>query len=235
MKRVLLRPVFSLLLIATAVSNASAIAFVADRGNWPEEWPQELEPLRPTSRTLGVGTGIQENIYEIPIPDRATFEKVWPAVLQVRTPGSPLTLYRTGATPPKAWGTLLSNERAAIRIYGPAGSCKVFGKLDPEEKEKPLDQLVEEGRAVRVQAPWPEYLIGENGELPEWAVIKKQDEGPVKWIPADPRNKETDDFPSFYYRIRIDVELVVDGEVIDLNRIEFPEGVTVFDKRFKQP
>lgn len=33
-------------------------------------------------------------------------------------------------------------------------------------------------------------------------------------------------------RARIDAGLVVDGQVIDLNRVELPEGVRVVDRRF---
>ncbi len=179
MKRILLVGL-SPLLMALAITDAVAVVGVNDRGNWPEKWPKELEPLREASRTIDVATGLQQKIYEIPIPDRTTFEKVWPAVLEVRTPGSPLTLYRKATPPPKAWGHFLSNK----------------------------------------------------GEIPEWAVMTKGDDGRSRWVPADPWNEKPGDPRGFYHRVRIDVELVVDGEVIDLNRVAFPEGVAVFDRRF---
>jgi hypothetical protein len=215
-----------------AITGASAAIFPQNRGAWPEDWPKELEPLRESSRTIGVGTGLQQNIYEIPVSDQEAFDKIWPAVLRVRTPGSPLTLYRAGTAPPKAWGDLLSNMGAAIRIYAPSGGYSLLEETDRQNPPN-YDEWVREGRAARAQAPWPEYLIGEKGELPEWVVMTKGDDGCVKWVPADPFNKKPGDPRGFYHRARIDVELVVDGKAIDLNRTAFPDGVTVFDKRFK--
>lgn len=223
--------VLSALLAALAATEVKAAIFPQNRGAWPEDWPKELEPLRESSRTIGVGTGLQQNIYEIPVPDRETFEKIWPAVLKLRTPGSPLTLHRVETPPPKAWGDLLSNKKAAIRIYGPSGGYKLLEEFDRQNPPN-LDEWVAEGRAARCQAPWPEYLVGENGELPEWVVLTKGDDGRTKWVPADPFNEKPDDPRGFYNRARIDIELVVDGKVIDLNRVRFPDGVTVFDKRF---
>ena len=39
------------------------------------------------------------------------------------------------------------------------------------------------------------------------------------------------------YRARIDLELVVDGKIIDLNRIQIPSDAPIIDKRFpaKEP
>lgn len=85
-------PLRRMLLLACAVLlmtiSVHAAVFTEERGSWPENWPEVLEPLRGTSKTIGVGTGIQENIYEIPIADRETFEKVWPEILKLRTPGA---------------------------------------------------------------------------------------------------------------------------------------------------
>jgi len=221
-----------LLVTGFAIGSCEALVFSRDEGTWPKTWPAELEPLRKSSRSIGIATGLQQNIYEIPIPDQVTFDKVWPAVLKIRTPGSPLTLYRTETPPPKAWGDLLSNKRAAIRIYGPSGGYTSKG--DSHGQKKPdLEQLVKDGRAARAAEPWPEYLRSEHGELPEWVVATENEEGKLEWIPADPFNKQPGDPSGFYHRARIDIELVIDGKVIDLNRLKLPEAVTVSDRRFE--
>ncbi|MFG0295852.1 MAG: hypothetical protein ACF8PG_08080, partial [Maioricimonas sp. JB045] len=92
------------------------------------------------------------------------------------------------------------------------------------------DQLVRDGKALRVQAPWPESLAGKDGELPQYVVSEKQEDGTLKWVAADPY---ADAKPrGFYFRARIDVELVVDGDIIDLNRTRLPAEAVIVDRRF---
>ena len=222
----------SLLLIGLGATVCSGAIFPQGRGAWPQDWPKELESLRESSRTIGVGTGIQENIYEIPIPDRETFESIWPAILRLRTPGGPLTLYRAGSPPPKAWGDFLSNKKPAIRIYGPTGAYSLKEEIDPQNPPD-FEKLIKEGRALRAKAPWPDYIVSNNGELPEYVVLTFSDDGQVKWTPAHPRDDEPEEPRGFYNRARIDVELVIDGQIIDLNHIELPDGVKVVDRRFE--
>lgn len=223
-----------LLIVGIAMNVCRAAVFPQDRGAWPEDWPKELEPLRETSRTIGIGTGIQENIYEIPISDRETFEKVWPAVLKLRTPGSPLTLHRADSTPPKNWGDFLSNANPAIRIYAPTGSYSMKEAVDLQNPPD-FEALVREGRALRARAPWPKAIVGKNGELPEYVVSEKGPDGRLIWVAADPFQESKGPPRGFYNRARIDIELVVDGKVIDLNHVEFPDGVVIIDHRFPEP
>ena len=209
-----------------------AAIFPQDRGAWPEDWPAELEPLRETSRTLGVGTAIQENIYEIPIKDRETFERLWPIILKLRTPGGPLKLYRAGAAPPKGWGQFLSNKQPGIRIYGPTGALSLAEEIDVKNPPD-FNELVKQGRALRAKAPWPIELMKKHGTLPEYVVSEKDEDGKLQWVAADPYDKDQQ-YRGFFSRARIDVELVVDGKIIDLNRIRFPDGVKVIDYRFDE-
>ena len=192
------------------LSTAGAI-FPQGRGAWPTSWPKELEPLRETSRTIGVGTGIQENIYEIPMPDQETFEKIWPVILKLRTPGSPLRLYRTSNPPPKMWGDLLSNKQPTIRIYGPSGGISMKEATDVKNPPD-FEKLIKEGRALRAGAPWPKNIVGENGELPQYVVSQRGEDGRLGWVPADPNSDDEQGARGFYNRARIDVELVVDGK-----------------------
>lgn len=196
-------------LACTFTTVCSAIVMVADHGDWPADWPKELEPLRQSSRTLGMGMGAQANVYEIPFSDRETFEQVWPAILKMRTPGSPLTLSRLDPTRKEE---LFDHSQPIVRIHAPGSAF-----------------LRKDGQELHSGPPWPKEIIGENGELPLSVVAEKDKDGHLHWVAQDPKQM------SFgARRARVDVELVVDGKIIDLNRIALPDGVTIIDRRFRQ-
>jgi hypothetical protein len=62
--------------------------------------------------------------------------------------------------------------------------------------------------------------------LPEYVVSEEQG-GKKRWLPLVAGAEQK----GFQYRARMDLTLVCDGMIIDLNRIRFPEGVTVVDAR----
>lgn len=222
----------------TVVAGCVAVALVAapfclalvttdTQGRWPKDWPAELEPLRGQSRTIGVATGIQQNIYEITFSDRDTFEDAWPVILEVKTKGAPLTLYRVETDPPKAWGPLLSNEAPAVRIYAPSDGYAGGPSSGSMGDRQDMERLVAEGKMLRCGPPWPEEIVSPAGELPEYVVATEVD-GTLRWI----EGRVEDRSPGFLERARVDIELVVDGDIIDLNRIPLPADTPVVDKRF---
>jgi hypothetical protein len=114
-----------------------------------------------------------------------------------------------------------------VRIYGPSigySSAKA-GNGDVRQ----LEEQVREGRALRTSGPWPPEIVGPNGELPEFVVAQTDSNGRRTWVSGE--QDLAKGVPSFYHRARIDVELVVDGQILDLNRIPLPEGVKVIDQR----
>jgi hypothetical protein len=229
--RLLLVLMCLVLVAAVSGSLAWAVVFVDEQGKWPADWPAELEPLRATSRTIDVGTGLQEAIYEIPLVERKSFEAIWPAVRKLITPGATFTLYRKGPSSPKKWGHFVGNKQAAIRIYAPSGGYATKAAIDPINPPK-MKPMVDEGRALLAGPPWPATIVGKQGELPEYVVAEADADGRLTWDAGDWR---ADPKPrGFLYRARVDVDLVVDGEVIDLNRVELPEGVRVVDRRFEK-
>lgn len=223
-------PLVAVALTLLAVDVRGAI-FPEDRGAWPVDWPAELESLRESSRTIGVGTGIQENIYEIPVADRETFEKIWPVILKLHTHGGRITLSQAGEAPHTNWGEILNNKQATVRIYAPSGGFTTKESIPPGDQVD-YDSLIKAGKALKGDAPWPAELIGTNGELPEYVVAQTGEDGRMQWRPGDPYAEADGRFPGFYHRARIDVELVVDGEIIDLNRTQIPSESTVRDQRF---
>jgi hypothetical protein len=195
-----------------------------DEGKWPATWPKELEPLRKRSQTLDVATGIQEHIYTIPFENRDEFERLWPVLMKLRTPGSPLSISKVGAD--SNWGKFASNAKPCVRIKGPTGgyaggTVSVGGQIDPKE--------LEAGTMLFAGAPWPKELTGPQGELPEYVTASKIGGGKLAWgAGGDGPEKER----GFHNRARVDLELVIDGNVIDLNRIALPDDAHLVDRRF---
>lgn len=226
MKRIV--ALFALLLAVFASWEAAALVIPSDEGKWPATWPKEMESLRKRAKTLDVATGTQEHIYTIPFENRDEFEKLWPVLMKLRTPGSPLTLSRVGSTD-AGWGKFMSNAKPCVRIKGPTGgyaggTAKLGGQIDLKE--------LEAGTMLFAGTPWPKELIGPRGELPEYVSAVSIGDGKLTW-------KSIDQIPEqnrgFHNRARVDIELVIDGEVIDLNRIALPRDAQIVDRRFSEP
>lgn len=219
----------ALIVFCLSASVLHAAIFPSNTGDWPQDWPEELEPYRAKSTTLGVGTGIQENIYTIPFESRDEFEKIWPVLLKQTSLGSKVRLLVVSDKEHPAWGKFLENSRPCVHVYAPSGGWSVNPKYDlpPQELQTKIEQLIKDGEMIRATAPWPDYLIGEDGRLPEYVVSYVDDDGKMKWKPG----QVGDGSKGFYNRARVDIELVIDGKIIDLNRIRFPEHVVIVDKR----
>lgn len=199
-----------LFLLLTAVI-ARAVIMTDSTGRWPTDWPKSLDPLRDHARTIDVANGTQESIYEITFSDRAQFENAWPAILTLKTHGAPLRLYKVGTLPPAGLGQLESNAAPSVRIYAPSQG----------------EAVGPNGQRLKAAAPWPKDLYGPNGELPEF-VRDELTDGKLHWVKVDPETDKT----YFHNRARIDLDLVIDGQIIDLNRIALPQDTPIEDHRF---
>ena len=162
----------ALILASVAVCFVScsvyALYSIKDVGDWPKDWPAELEPLRKQSRTLA-GPTIEQLHYEIPFTSRETFETAWPHLLKVKSPGAPVFLVR------KARVNVFDLKAGVVVHCPPAGT----------------------DRRVSPEAPVP-------GQTDVW----------LRWMCTN-------------Y-----IELVVDGNVVDLNRIPLPADTPIIDERF---
>ena len=152
-------PATVLLVVTLVVQSQSAFALrtVSSVGEWPTDWPKELDTLRSVSRTIGFYPGGQK-IHEISFVDRASFEKAWPFILQLKTNGAPLKLYRTNDPAPKQWGSYLSHGKPVVRIY-----VSTDGLAGP---------------------PWPASVLSPKGELLEF-VQTATIEGENTWVPVE--------------------------------------------------
>src|SRR5690242_16498563 len=88
----------STMLLAMVVLGAVGSAVwaeygVFDRGEWPEAWPKELEPLRKQARTFDGPLPLDLH-YAIPFSKREEFEAAWPHLLKVKSSGATIRLVR---------------------------------------------------------------------------------------------------------------------------------------------
>jgi hypothetical protein len=124
-----------------------------------------------------------------------------------------------------------------VRIYAPARGLAGGGDLAVDELKKSREEgtekyketmegYISQGKLLKTEGPFPESIVLDNGELPEYVAVRKI-EGRMSWAPLEPGDKDV----GFHYRARIDLELVEDGKIIDLNRIKLPSTATIIDKR----
>ncbi|HUG19019.1 MAG TPA: hypothetical protein VMM56_08590, partial [Planctomycetaceae bacterium] len=125
------------------------------------------------------------------------------------------------------WGKFLKNSKPCVHIVGPSEGYASSGEVKVGDSGAKIERLIAEGKMVKAGAPWPASLYREDGSLPKYVVSVKGEDGKLKWEPGEPG----DEHRGFYNRARVDLELVVDGEIIDLNRIRFPENVKLIDLR----
>jgi len=200
----------SILALATAISLA--LYSVTDKGAWSENWPKELEPLRSQARTL---VHSQFAVHEIPFSEGAQFERAWPHILSVKSKEAPLTFWSSPYT-------RLGNIKAGVRILSPLTGTLV----GPEGARYPAgaETVIPEGKSLRIGPPWPEHIKSASGALPEYVVNENG-----QWTPYRGQAGKAHDLR----RARIEIELIVDGEIVDLNRIPLPAETPIIDKRFK--
>lgn len=186
-----------------ASSVCFALVMTVSEGTWPDSWPKELEALRDQARTVDVAHGIQETVYEIPFENREAFEEAWPHILSLKSVGAPLILAKS----PSAYGVSGTTALAGVRIL-----CPVGGELPGLSNASPDADF-----------PWTVPLAPARETLPEYVTMENG--VPMPATPGDGRT-------AFYHRARVDIELIVDGNVVDLNSVPLPENTLIVDRRF---
>ena len=201
-----------------------AMVGVSNKGTWPDSWPKELEGYREQATTHSVGHGISEDVYEIPFAKRSEFEKAWPHILKLKSNGTRLILQKS----PSRYAVSGSEMGPGVRVL--ASPKIVTGAANPDgeaEGDDPktgveLQQLVKQGKMLETGPPWPKYIMTDDKELPEYVQAKHVD-GKQKWEVVDAG-----------IRARLDIVLVVDGNIVDLNRIQLPPNTQIIDNRFRK-
>jgi hypothetical protein len=122
---------------------------VCDRGEWPKNWPSELEPLREQSRT-SVGNEDPDRHFGIRFTDRDEFEAAWPHILRLKKKAVPLRLLRG----PNFF--LGKDLKAGVVIH-----CPPFGQSD----EPAMLDLIVDGKIVdlnRIPLPADTPIVDER-------------------------------------------------------------------------
>jgi hypothetical protein len=116
----------------------------------------------------------------------------------------------------KSKGAPLILERSPFATAGERIEAGVRIKWPPGTVRQLPD-----GTRLEAKAPWPDSAISPAGELPEYVML-----GNGTWVPC------TTKLPEERFRARVDIVLVVDGRVVDLNRLELPGETPIVDRRF---
>lgn len=206
-------------IILYTVCFVHALYEVTNEGAWPRNWPKELEPLRKQARTLVHSQ--RGDIHEIPFTSQAEFEAAWPHILAVKSCKAPLILL---SSPDKSLGEI----KAGVRILSPLTGTLVT----PQGTRYPpgAESVIPDGKFLKIGPPWPDHIKSGSGALPEYVLYEND-----KWVPyTDKKAKEySTKRLTHLRRSRIDIELVVDGDIVNLNRIPLPMDTPIIDKRFK--
>ncbi|MHC4642114.1 MAG: hypothetical protein ACYS32_10750 [Planctomycetota bacterium] len=208
-------------IVLCAVCSLYALYEITNEGAWPKNWPKELELLRKQSRTLVHSQ--RGGIHEIGFTSRAEFEAAWPHILAVKSKKAPLILL---SSPDKKLGETI---KAGVRILSPLTGTLVTPKGTHYPPGSEL--VIGDSKFLKIGPPWPDHIKLESGGLPKYVAY-----GNDKWAPyTEKMLKEYYSTKKEYNirRVRIDIELVVDGDIVDLNRIPLPPDTPIIDKRFK--
>lgn len=200
--------VFSALILLAFGQGAAGLISVSDKGRWPSDWPAALEPCREKARTIMVATGIQEDVHEIRLASRDEFERIWPVLCWLKSEGGTLTLL-SASTSDKGYAAFgKSDQPTTVRILAYTGG----------KSSKPG------GKKLSCSPPWPESAYLPDGNLPEYVTISEDGQ---TWVSASDRDASK----GFLMRARVDLQIVVDSEIVDLNRLRMPADTPIIDKR----
>jgi len=207
--------------VFAAASRCPGLVTISNGGAWPEDWLPELESVRERATTMEDG---REKIHHIPVRSTDEFLGIWYAVLNLKSPGGTLTLTRVGDQAIEWPGTEnVQRDEPAVRLYMPNGcylGLPAAGAAGTSLAQ--MEELVEQGKALHADAPWPTSAYLENGELAEFVKSEERD-GKMTWVPTTE--------PGWNQRARVDIELIVDGIVIDLNKTPLPPDTRIIDNR----
>ncbi|MBN1361605.1 MAG: hypothetical protein JW993_13485 [Sedimentisphaerales bacterium] len=173
----------------------------------PKPWPRDVI-VQVTGRYFQYDD-VRESVHAIQFRSRDDFAKLWPSVLSVKTEGAPLIL-RRGPSSCREQLLISSGVYILYPMRGPARNTRPG--IDPNL----LDTV-----------------LGSPGPTPEYIQVK--DNRWESYQDAGTRLTGTVDHPEGIYRVRTDIILVVDGNIVDLNRIPLPKDTPIIDERFPAP
>jgi hypothetical protein len=179
---------------------------------------------------------LREIGHEISFTNREDFEKAWPYIVTVKSKGGSIILEPGPST---RWATTVP---AGVRILCPGEGVYRYQAGEDLIAGPPYPDSLRSNEGVM-----PEYVVGRDGKYIPFdgnngdsyrAALK----APLLWTSPSQRVLWTS--PSqlgfspakrpFILRARVDIVLIVDGDIVDLNRIHLPSDTPITDNRFKQ-
>jgi len=207
-----------ILILIAWISNGHPMAGCINKGSWPKNWPEELEPFRARSSSCDFFAGSQFTWYEIPLESPEEFEKVWPAVLRLKSKGAPISLRSVPNPDSLPENAPRNSAKPRVEIVCPPGVS---------------DYTKEEDGSYTFWADWMKDIEIIDGILPHF--VGKERGGLLsnpmrRWKPV---RLDDPDRPTYrmLYKARVELTLYIDGEVIDPDRIIFPPDIPIKDHR----
>lgn len=220
------RVVIATTIVLWTMCSAYGIYSVSKSGTWPSDWPKELEPLRKQSRSLIHQTAA---IYEIPFTSREGFESAWPRFLELKSNEAAIVLRRSPCV------QLGNTMTAGIRVLSPlTGQSAIPVGTELRSSDFPLDAKTAASLAkvsLTIGPPWPEHIQSASGALPEYVINENGKWSAYHETEADSKHERVRKRFRMK-RARLNIELIVDGDIVDLNRIPLPANTPIIDKRF---
>ena len=205
-----------LLVVATSLcwhGSGLARGISSRGGNWPQNWPKELEPFRERAESISYGMAVWTQYYIIEFRTREEFETVWPAVLKLKSKGAPIKLKTPGRPKTDSNDPRIVYDKPQLWIICP-----------PQDEGKYV--LSPDGTYKHI-GPWTDDLESPDSALPERMVKRKRDGKWVLWKGS----KFHAEYDGAARQARVELSLYVDGEIVDLNRIRIPENTPIKDNR----
>ena len=147
---------------------------------------------------------------------------MWPHFLSIATEDSPLTLSRGH----DRW-SVVDIDAGVVILTPNTGELLTFDDKKMTVYSPGSESSVPGGRLLKVGPPWPDAIRDKAGKLPEYVVPDG-----LEWRATTLQEMRDDVMTAIRSRRgRTEIRLIVDGDVVDLNRIQLP--TRVIDKRFE--
>ena len=202
------------LMLSITISCVYGAMRMRNGGDWPENWPEQLEPLRGSATTGDFSAGSQATYYYIEFSDREQFERVWPCLLQVKSKGAPLTLMTVDTPKTDPNDRRFLHAKPTVLLACPAQGN--YSKM-PDGSYSHRGDWTEDIESQLTDGVLPQF-VGKDSTTGDWTIITN---------PRDPNSMRF----GFLQQSRVEIILYIDGEIIDMNRIRLPENTPIEDRR----
>jgi len=206
-----------LVVLALLTGDAYGLMTMELGGRWPENWPEDLEPLRFKASTGEFVSASCATYYYIPFDTRDEFERAWPALLRLKSKGAPLNLCTVDPPKTDPNDTRVLHSDPEVAVVCPTSGA--YHKM-PDGSYAHHAEWTGDIRPFLTDGILPEYVGRTSREDPDarWVIVNPDEPNSVRrYVP--------------YELARVELTVYADGSVIDLNRIRLPDNTPIRDYR----